>query len=1042
MYFIKLNEKCKFKNNNKNEKNIAILTKKYFEDNNEYDDVFIFQLFEKLNINDIHLDNWENSFLDSLNFFIIEEKNFDLFKTSNSNLQFDLIILNNTVMDSNLFDLNLFNSIIEISKFSGSKLIVDMADRLDLIDLFYDDSNLYLSKTLIQKVNLVITSDDNLQSKIIDFNDHIIVMPQLFNSKSKLQDLNIFKRWIVLLKALFNNSLMLDVITEYLTEIAEYDIIHTSNEKNKYRISVVIPIHNTGIKLKRTLTSIEHQTFGIHNIEILMVNDCSTDDVTINILNEFVQKQSFKLIDLKENQGRPGIPRNIGIKEASADYIMFLDHDDFFEISALEKLYDEILYKENNSLDLVFGAYATVIDEKSTIDFDENDKNGYVKNLTESPRLLLYPAPSVWTKLFKKDVIINNNIFFPHILGEDAIFVDKFLLNADGIKYLQKTLIAFHDLGKQSITNNVTLRYLRESVASEQYLEKYFEIKNKSEYFKYRMDVLANFHLKKYINQSDLTEKEIRLVFPKYKWAMEQIQKYGSDLLYDKYVYDRILANDVEQIIKIKLPYFDKQNILYITILDESNSFPLIDSLDKLLVNVNIYALTYTDFKIKLWSCNYSNFTLLKEIKFNDRLPNFYQLNKFYNEIFDKLKIDKMFFRHFGSNQKMFFYRAMIQSQRITPITFASDKNIPTLFGKNSKILLENLDFNYLKTYNVNPNEEKGVVYTAIFGDYEPLLNPKFLNENLDYICFTDNPNLKSDIWKVILIDDVIGNYTFVDNSNNKISFEDLDYTRKARTIKILPHIFLKEYDFSFWVDAGFLIVGDVIKYVNRYTQKDFLAVAHSVRNCLYDEAKEVLRLEMENNDLLLKQTKRYRKNNYPKNNGLIESGLLFRRHNNPKIIKVMKDWFSEVINYSKRDQISFNYVAWKNNLDFDIAKMYCTRNPYFHHYFHRVETVNNKVTSNRLRVMLINNNNFDELNKSIKQINAINDYIPISIITNDSNIKEKLGEDYYNLEIIYCEEPISSELVDTISSNKQEIFIHVMNAGELLNYDYILKHI
>lgn len=1037
MNFVRFSENFQYDGNNKN---IALLTNMHINHSELCDDVFIFQSFDEFKDENtvLPLDYLGNDFLDNLNFFITDENNINIFidYISSFPLPFDLIIIHHNVFDSKFFDLNVLNLIIDVSKSNNIHVLFDIGNNVELFNTsFYDDSNDYLLRTLIRNVDLITTSDNFLKSELLNFNDGVISIPPL--SEFDLNFSKLFKKWIILLKSLFNNYLILDVIVEYMTESAEYDIIYNSNENN-YKISVIIPVYNTGVKLRRTLRSIEYQTMGMQHIEVLMVNDCSTDEDTLNILKEYVQKDNFKWIDLKENQGHSGIPRNIGLRESSAEYIIFLDHDDFFEISALQKLYDAMI-SEENELDLVFGTYAIVQDENSVIYFDDKDKNGYVDNLTESPRLIAFPPPSIWTKLFKKSFIIKNNILFPHILGEDAIFMDKSFLKAKGIKYLQKTLITFHDLGKQSITNNVTLKYLRQGIFSERYLKDYFETKDKPEYFKYRVDVLANFYLKKFINQANLTEKEIRLIFPKYVWAMNQVKDYGSDLLFNEEICNLIVSNNLEKIAKIKLPKLNKQNILYVTVLDETKSVPLIDSLDELLENVNIYAITYTDLKIKLWSCNLDNFTLLKEIKFNDKIPNFNQLNNFYEEIFDNLKIDKVFFRHFNSYGEMFYFRSMIQTPRITPLSFASDRNIVTLYGGNSKVLLDNLNFKYLDNSNLNPQNEKGVVYTAIFGDYEPLLDPKVINKNLDYICFTDNPNLKSDVWTVKVIPDYVNDFN---NFNNEISFTDLDYTRRARTIKTLPHVFLKDYDFSIWVDAGFLITGDIIKFINRYTEKDFLGVTHSVRNCLYDEAKEVLRLKIDDENLILKQIERYRKDNYPTNNGLIESGILFRRHNNPKLVKVMEDWFAEIFKFSKRDQISFNYVAWKNGLDFDLSNIYYARNPFFHHYFHKVNTINNKATLNDFRVILVDtNNNLDNVKNSVNKINEINDFIPISIITNDKNILKDLGNDY-NLEIIDAQGDLSPNFINNIASNKSENFIHIMNAGEILDYEFILKNI
>ena len=80
-----------------------------------------------------------------------------------------------------------------------------------------------------------------------------------------------------------------------------------------------------------------------------------------------------------------------------------------------------------------------------------------------------------------------------------------------------------------------------------------------------------------------------------------------------------------------------------------------------------------------------------------------------------------------------------------------------------------------------------------------------------------------------------------------------------------------------------------------------------------------------------------YQKNKYPKHNGLIESTVLIRNFKNKKLSKVMKNWFSEIKKYSYRDQLSFNYVAWKNKFDFKLLDMNVFDNEYFGWEKHKV---------------------------------------------------------------------------------------------------------
>ena len=94
-------------------------------------------------------------------------------------------------------------------------------------------------------------------------------------------------------------------------------------------------------------------------------------------------------------------------------------------------------------------------------------------------------------------------------------------------------------------------------------------------------------------------------------------------------------------------------------------------------------------------------------------------------------------------------------------------------------------------------------------------------------------------------------------------------------------------------------------------------------RNCIYEEYKAIKRLWNKGNkkdDLVFitKQIHRYLNDNYPKNNGLISSGIIARRHNEDDCIKTMEHWWKEIDHWSKRDQLSFNYVAWKNDFNFN----------------------------------------------------------------------------------------------------------------------------
>lgn len=203
-----------------------------------------------------------------------------------------------------------------------------------------------------------------------------------------------------------------------------------------YKISIIIPVYNIEKYLTKTLDSILKQSIGAENIEVILVNDNSTDG-TKGIIDEYVAKyENFIGIHLTENSGLPGRPRNIGLQQATGDYVMFMDHDDFYEEDACEILYDKISKEE---VDIVFCRYSRVFDDGIKRRFPSIFKDIEeikIESIDENEKLLLI-APSIWTKLFKREFLEINEILFPEgILGEDLSFVVNSFLSAKGIVYL------------------------------------------------------------------------------------------------------------------------------------------------------------------------------------------------------------------------------------------------------------------------------------------------------------------------------------------------------------------------------------------------------------------------------------------------------------------------------------------------------------------------------------------------------------------------------------------------------------------------------
>ncbi len=114
-----------------------------------------------------------------------------------------------------------------------------------------------------------------------------------------------------------------------------------------YKISVVVATYNSGDFLSEFLDSIKSQSLGFEDIEVIFVDDASTDSCTLDLLHDFNKKYSnVSTVFLDENSGFPGTGRNRGLDLAGGEYVIFADHDDSYVENAFEVMYNEIS-KEN-----------------------------------------------------------------------------------------------------------------------------------------------------------------------------------------------------------------------------------------------------------------------------------------------------------------------------------------------------------------------------------------------------------------------------------------------------------------------------------------------------------------------------------------------------------------------------------------------------------------------------------------------------------------------------------------------------------------------
>ncbi|WP_204107734.1 glycosyltransferase [Clostridium baratii] len=273
------------------------------------------------------------------------------------------------------------------------------------------------------------------------------------------------------------------------------NIIKLKNNVNKkYKLSVIIPTYNNGDHLINKCFNSLRRSSMFDDMEIIIVDDGSTDNYTNNIVNYIDEKYSnVKAYYYKDNgSGSASRPRNQGVKMSTTDYITFLDPDNEAVNNGYFKLYNEIT---TNTYDMVIGNMLKITDKeimlnyyktcKSNNDFNEVLNSNKKKYLIDTK----FKGMSIQALIVKKEIIEKNNI--EQVLGavgQDTLFFYELLMKCETIKVINETIHIYYAAVEGSTVNNI----------SKKYFEKAYKIeKAKYEFFK-REGLLKDYLEKRY----------------------------------------------------------------------------------------------------------------------------------------------------------------------------------------------------------------------------------------------------------------------------------------------------------------------------------------------------------------------------------------------------------------------------------------------------------------------------------------------------------------------------------------------------------------
>ncbi len=197
---------------------------------------------------------------------------------------------------------------------------------------------------------------------------------------------------------------------------------------------------------------------------------------------------------------------------------------------------------------------------------------------------------------------------------------------------------------------------------------------------------------------------------------------------------------------------------------------------------------------------------------------------------------------------------------------------------------------------------KKVPVFTAITGGYEKPIVHEVLDPWAEYVLFSDTTVSDPGCWLV-----------------QELGREANDPLTSARLTKASADRFFKDSEFAIWIDANVLIRNSLGYYLGLATKNSsfpIFGIPHPVRNCAYAESIAVIAAGKGAEEAVRRQMNRYRDEGFPANHGLIETNFMIFNLHHPKIGAVLEDWRSELRNETRRDQLSLNYVLWKNRCE------------------------------------------------------------------------------------------------------------------------------
>ncbi len=223
------------------------------------------------------------------------------------------------------------------------------------------------------------------------------------------------------------------------------------------KVSIITPVYNVEECIERSIKSVMNQT--CKDFELLLIDDGSKDK-SIDIARGLLENSSINYKIITQKNSGVSAARNRGIKEASGEYITFLDSDDYIDHKFVERMYEKA---EESKCEIVFCDYSEV-DAKGNV-LVQNRTNYLNEFISGKEAALMQLKDDITigmrSAIYKSSIIQDDNLLFDtkRKYGEDMVFVVKALLYAKKVISVNEVL-AFYVIWGNSVTQNVSLKHL------------------------------------------------------------------------------------------------------------------------------------------------------------------------------------------------------------------------------------------------------------------------------------------------------------------------------------------------------------------------------------------------------------------------------------------------------------------------------------------------------------------------------------------------------------------------------------------------------